>query len=101
MSNQPHNSDNLDQQLAYLILAGAGLFTASRLWVHVKPWVMGRLHQVQTNLGRGLVLDTAAGLRISTADVVGVLVIAIPLLLVLVLLKHRFSRRHDRGGSGS
>jgi thiosulfate reductase cytochrome b subunit len=80
-SNQPPPKPrSTEQDVAYLIFAGALLLGASQLWrLRIKPWL----------IDHGML--TAQG-GVSTQDVVGVVLIVLPLVVLWVLFR-RWVRR--------
>lgn len=74
-----------ERDLAYLIVAGAAVAVAVRIWsTTVKPWAASTFE-----LGRGDELVTIGGLVVSTTDLVGVGLILGPVLICLYLIRRK------------
>ena len=75
------------QDLAYLVVAGLGLVGAWRIWtLHVRPWVREQWSELK-GASAGGDLD---GLVV---DVVGVAALALPVLLLVLLVRGAVRRR--------
>lgn len=87
--------DKDSQDIAWLIVAAIGLVGVWRTWtLHVRPWASEQWSELQGAAEAG----EFDGLLV---DVVGVAVLALPVLLILLLLRGsvRRARRRRRAGS--
>lgn len=75
------------QDIAWLIVAAIGIAGVWRIWtLHVRPWVSEQWSELQGAAEAG----EFDGLLV---DVVGVAVLALPLLLILLLVRSSVRRR--------
>lgn len=89
MSSEKDGKDHGDQEVLYWALALVGLFAIKQLWTErLRPWIEGLWGQLR---GGGLVNLPIVG-RVDQADVMGIALLTVVLLIVLGLVVGRIRR---------
>lgn len=94
MTPPSDNHRDTTQDIAYLVVAGAAIFAAAKVWTSIiQPWLAEHV-QAGTHTADGALVHVGS-VSIAGADVAGVAILLVPVVVAAVMLRGMVKRRKN------